>query len=72
MDEELKQYMDERFAAVEAKIDNMETSVLRVFSKPGRLDEARRHAVAAALHAIDLEMGAMQEIGRKLEDCRSQ
>ena len=72
MDEELKQHMDECFAAVEAKIGNMETSVLRMFSKPGRLDESRRHAVAAALHAIDLEIGAMQEIGRKLEGRHSQ
>jgi hypothetical protein len=67
MDQELKQYLDARFAAVDAKIERVETALLTEFHKWASPAEMRARTHAAALRAIDLEMESITEHVEKLE-----
>ena len=78
MDQELKQYLDGKFAAIDTKLAQMdtkfardlervETALLTEFHKWASPTEARTRSHAAAIHAIDLEMEALKERVQKLE-----
>jgi hypothetical protein len=60
MDQELKQYLDAKFAEQDAKfardLERVETALLTEFHKWASPAELRTRSHAAALRAIDLEM----------------
>ena len=78
MDQELKQYLDAKFAEADAKVDTkfadvyakierVETALLTEFHKWASPAEMRAKTHAAALRAIDLEMESLTERVDKLE-----
>ena len=78
MDQELKQYLDGKFAAIDTKLAQMdtkfardlervETALLTEFHKWASPAEMRAKSHAAALRAMDLEMEALTERVQKLE-----
>ncbi len=74
MDEEIKQYLDSKFAdvntkfaAMDAKIEHVETALLTEFHKWASPAEMRARTHAAAIRTIDLEMEVLTERVEKLE-----
>jgi len=78
MDQELKQYLDRKFAEVEtkfdtkfadvdAKIERVETALLTEFHKWASPADMRARAHTAALRAFDLDMESLTERVNKLE-----
>jgi hypothetical protein len=73
MDKELKQYLDAKFAAMDAKfatkqdLERVETTLLTEFHKWASPAEARAKSHTATLRAIDLEVEALTERVQKLE-----
>lgn len=74
MDEELKQYLDAKFAEQDAKfaskqdLERVETALLTEFHKWASPSEMRARTHTATLRAIDLEMESLTERVQKLED----
>jgi hypothetical protein len=73
MDKELKQYLDAKFGAMDAKfatkqdLERVETTLLTEFHKWASPAEARAKSHTATLRAIDLEVEALTERVQKLE-----
>jgi hypothetical protein len=71
MDQELKQYLDTKFAEMGANskrdLERVETALLTEFHKWASPAEARARTHTAAIRAIDLEMEALTERVQKLE-----
>jgi hypothetical protein len=71
MDQELKHYLDGKFADMEAnskrELERVETALLTEFHKWASPAEARARTHTAAIRAIDLEMEALTERVQKLE-----
>jgi hypothetical protein len=72
MDQELKQYLDGKFAEQDARfakdLERVETALLTEFHKWASPADMRARTHAAALRAIDLEMESQTERVQKLED----
>lgn len=72
MDQELKQYLDGKFAEQDAKsgrdLEGVETALLTEFHKWASPADMRTRTHAAALRAIDLETESLTERVQKLED----
>jgi len=81
MDQELKQYLDGKFAEIDRRfseqdakfatkldLERVETALLTEFHKWASPAELRSRSHAAALRAMDLEMEALTERVDKLED----
>jgi hypothetical protein len=66
--EKLAGNFDARLEKLDAKIEKVETSLLTEFHKWASPTEARLRTHTAALRAIDLELEAVSERVRKLED----
>ena len=62
--------LDARFEQMDEKIERLETTLLTEFHKWASPQEARTRTHAAALRAIDLEMEAVSDRVKKLEDQR--
>ena len=60
--------VEARFERVEERIERVETTLLTEFYKWAAPVEARQRTHAAALHAVDLEMEALSDRVKKLED----
>ncbi len=71
MDQELRQYLDGKFAEMDAKfaqdLERVETTLLTEFHKWASPADARMKTHTAAIRAIDLEMEALTERVQKLE-----
>jgi hypothetical protein len=71
MDQELKRYLDTKFAEMGANskrdLERVETALLTEFHKWASPAEARARTHTAAIRAIDLEMEALTERVQKLE-----
>jgi hypothetical protein len=72
MDQELKQYLDAKFAESEAKsrqdLERVETALLTEFHKWASPIDARLKTHTALLRAVDLEMEALTGRVEKLEN----
>jgi hypothetical protein len=72
MDQELKQYLDGKFAEQDVKfamdLERVETALLTEFHKWASPADLRARTHAAASRAIDLEMESLTERVQKLED----
>ncbi len=74
MDQELKQYLDAKFAEQDAKfaskldLERVETALLTEFHKWASPADARAKSHTATLRAIDLEMEILTERIQKLEN----
>lgn len=74
MDQELKQYLDAKFAEQDAKfaskmdLERVETALLTEFHKWASPAELRVRSHTSMLGAIDLEMEALRERVQKLEN----
>lgn len=78
MDNDLKQYLDTKFAehfaamnekfATKQDLERVETALLTEFHKWASPAEARARTHAAALRAIDFKMESITERVQKLED----
>jgi hypothetical protein len=74
MDQELKQYLDAKFAEQDAKfaskldLERVETALLTEFHKWASPADARAKSHTATLRAIDLEMEILTERVQKLEN----
>jgi len=80
MDQELKQYLDGKFAEIDRKfaeqdgkfttkqdLERVETALLTEFHKWASPAEARTRSNTATLRAIDLDLEALAERVQKLE-----
>jgi hypothetical protein len=73
MDQELKQYLDAKFAEQDAKfaskldLERVETALLTGFHKWASPAVARMRSHTAILRAIDLDLEALNERVQKLE-----
>jgi len=74
MDQELKQYLDGKFAEIDRKfatkqdLERVETSLLTAFHQWASPAESRGRSNSAMIHAIDLEVEALKERVKKLEE----
>ena len=74
MDQELKQYLDAKFAEQDAKfaskldLERVETALLTEFHKWASPADARTKSHTATLRAIDLEMEVLTERVQKPEN----
>jgi hypothetical protein len=81
MDQELKQYLDGKFAEIDRQfaaqdgkfatkqdLERVETALLTEFHKWASPADMRLRTHTAALRAIDLEMESLAERVQKLED----
>jgi hypothetical protein len=62
--------LDDRIDHLDDKIERLETTLLTEFHKWASPQEARMRTHAAALRAVDLEMEAVSDRLKKLEDQR--
>jgi len=68
MDADLRQYLEEMEARLREQLEGVETRLLTEFHKWASPTDARLRTHSAALRAIDLEMEALTDRMRRVEE----